>query len=114
MYNRIIKSMKRSEIQKAFSHTRRMLHESRQLAQAQRKLLRMELKAKRVRQLDADKLDEEDMRKAELEAHIARLTVSTQQLSAGSSQTARKQATKTEKQAVKTLKRNSSEASHED
>ena len=28
-YNRTIKSMKRSEIQKAFSRTRRMLHESR-------------------------------------------------------------------------------------
>ena len=45
MYNGIIKSMKRSEIQKVFSRTRRMLHESRQLAQAQRKLWRMELKA---------------------------------------------------------------------
>ena len=94
VYNRTIKAMKRSEIQKAFSRTRRMLHESRQLSQAQRirKLLRMELKAKRVRQLDADKLDEEDMRKVELDAHIARLTVLTQQLSVGSSQTARKQA----------------------
>ena len=85
-----------------------MLHEPRQLAHAQRKLLRMELKAKRVRQLDADTLDEDDiniMRKVELEAHIARLTVSTQQLSVGSSQAARKQATKNENQAVKTLKR---------
>ena len=105
MYNGIIKSMKRSEIQKAFSRTCRMLHESQQLVQAQQKLLRMELKAKRVRQLDADKLDEEDMRKVELEAHIARLTVSTQQLSVGSSQEAWKQAKKNEKQAVKTLRR---------
>ena len=45
------------------------------------------------------------MRKVEVTAHIARLTVSTQQLSTGSSQTAQKQAKKTEKQAVKTLKR---------
>ena len=107
IYNRTVKSMKRSDIQKAFSRTRRMLHESRQLAQAQRKLLRMELKAKRVRQLDADKLDEDDMRKVGLEAHnvIARLTVSTQQPLVGSSQAARKQAKKTVKQAVKTLKR---------
>ena len=60
----------------------------------------MELNAKKVTQLD-----EEDMRRVEIEAHIARLTVSTQQLSVGSSQAARKQAKKTEKQAVKTLKR---------
>ena len=44
----------------------------------------MELKAKRAMQLDADNIDEEDVRKVELEAHIARLTVSTQQLSVGS------------------------------
>ena len=55
IYNRTIKSMRRSEIQKAFARTRRMLHESRQLAHAQRKLLRLEPKARKLRQLDANK-----------------------------------------------------------
>ena len=77
IHNRTIKSMKRSEMQNAFSRNRRMLHESQQLAQAHRKLLQMELKAKTIRQLDADKLDEEDMRKVELDTHIARLAVLT-------------------------------------
>ena len=45
------------------------------------------------------------MRRVEIEARIARMTISKQQLSTGLSQTAMKHAKKTETQSIKTLKR---------